>query len=176
MLEVGDSETVYTNPWFSVASTEVRVSDRGYRYYWVEKGDSSLVVPRTRDNGTWVMINSERPTFPGERSLEFPQGGIDASERPEDAAERELLEETGYRALSLTKLGTLQEAAGFATSRIHLFLAEVEQSVEPSPEPLEIANQVMEMTFPEIRSALDAGRIVDAATVAALAMNDFSDV
>jgi len=41
-------------------------------------------------------------------------GGIDGDESPEEAAEREVLEETGYRAKAVRKLGGLIESHFFA--------------------------------------------------------------
>lgn len=116
------------------------------------------------------MLRCMRLTFPGEWALEFPQGGLDAGESAEDAAERELVEETGHRVLSLRRLGVLQEAAGFVTSRVHVFSADVARVGAPRPEPLEAQNEVVELPAADVRSALVAGHIVDASSVAALGL------
>ncbi|HEX8082028.1 MAG TPA: NUDIX hydrolase [Jatrophihabitans sp.] len=170
MFEITQHEIVHRNPWFGVVSAVVGAAGDEHPYFWVEKPDSSLVIARERASGAWVMLRCQRPTFPGEWTLEFPQGGLDTGERAEDAAERELVEETGHRVLSLRRLGVLQEAAGFATSRVHVFSADVARDAAPRPEPLEAQNEVVELPDAEVRSALLAGRIVDASSVAALAL------
>ena len=59
-----------------------------------------------------------------QRSLELPQGGWETADvNPEDLARGELREETGLTAASMTFLGTLWIAYGFARQKLHVFLA-----------------------------------------------------
>lgn len=60
--------------------------------------------------------------------LEIPAGTLDrrtdgSSEPPDEAAQRELVEETGYRAAQLRRLGSFFTAPGFTDEEIHLYLA-----------------------------------------------------
>jgi 8-oxo-dGTP pyrophosphatase MutT (NUDIX family) len=56
-------------------------------------------------------------------SLEIPGGVVDAGESPEDAARRELREETGYEAESLELLLTLEPNPALQANRCFTFLA-----------------------------------------------------
>jgi ADP-ribose diphosphatase len=73
--------------------------------------------------------------------LTFPKGKIDPGEDILTAAERELMEETGFAAAKLSHLHSLSLAAGYSTHFTHIILAE---GLSPAlaegdePEPLEI--------------------------------------
>lgn len=68
--------------------------------------------------------------------LELPAGGIDDGESPEQAAARELLEETGYRVGQLDNLGTFITAPGSSNEQATFFLAR-ELSFDASAKKLE---------------------------------------
>ncbi len=57
-------------------------------------------------------------------TTEFPAGLVEPGEDPRQAAQRELLEETGQRAGRLTPLGKVQPNPAFMGNWCHLFLAE----------------------------------------------------
>jgi ADP-ribose pyrophosphatase len=59
----------------------------------------------------------------GALSLEIPGGVIDPGERPEEAAQRELREETGYEADSFEPLLTLDANPALQANRCHTLLA-----------------------------------------------------
>lgn len=89
----------------------------------------------TLDAPTWVNVIAR---LPGERvllvrqwrygiaapTLEIPGGMVEPEEAPQDAAGRELLEETGYRAGRLTYLGEVEPNPAFITNRCLTFVAD----------------------------------------------------
>lgn len=79
------------------------------------------VVPITKD-GKVIVVKQFRP--PTEKYVvEFPAGLNDRSETLENAARRELIEETGYRAGSLKEITTGPLSAGASTEVLTLYLA-----------------------------------------------------
>jgi 8-oxo-dGTP pyrophosphatase MutT (NUDIX family) len=123
-------------PWTTVATEELqdsavfRVSRRLARhprtgdthpFFRIDASDWVNVVPITRD-GQLVMIRQFRHGS-GEITLEVPGGIVDPGERPSEAAARELLEETGYRAGALAPIGRANPNPALFGNRVHSFLA-----------------------------------------------------
>ena len=96
--------------------------------------------------------------------LEIPAGILDIEgEDPEDAAARELREETGLRAVSVERLGVIHTSPGFTDERIELFVARAEREGDP-----EEGITLVRMPFDEAVAAVRDGRITDAKTMVAL--------
>jgi ADP-ribose pyrophosphatase len=66
---------------------------------------------------------------------EVPAGMIERGEPPIETAHRELLEETGYRAASLSFLWSMYTTPGFCDERISFFVADGLTVGEAQPEP-----------------------------------------
>lgn len=88
----------------------------------VEVAPAVVIVP-VLDDGSVILIRNERYAV-GEELLEFAAGKLDKpGEDPADAARRELLEETGYTARNLQRLGGFYTSPGACTEFMHAFLA-----------------------------------------------------
>jgi ADP-ribose diphosphatase len=109
--------------------------------------------------------------------LEIPAGTLDrdpetgATEDPALAARRELEEETGYRAGSWQQLASFWTAPGFASERMHLYLATDLSPAHPDERlgPDEDEHLRLERRpFAEAVAAVDAGEIADAKSLVGL--------
>ena len=91
--------------------------------------DWVLVVPVTPDRRV-VMVRQYR--HGNERiGLELPGGLVDPADgAPAEAAERELLEETGFRAAQLVKIGECFPQPAILTNRCHFYLARNAEKVQ----------------------------------------------
>jgi 8-oxo-dGTP pyrophosphatase MutT (NUDIX family) len=110
---------------FSVSRTwvrEPRAGGRSHPFYRIDAGEWVNVIPVTRDEEV-VMVRQYRHGA-REFTLEIPGGIVDPGESPVEAAARELLEETGYRAGSVQPLGALNPNPALFGNRVHTFLAE----------------------------------------------------
>jgi ADP-ribose pyrophosphatase len=160
-------EYVYQNPWCAFRVDEAELpSGLRIEYGVLESGGFAAVVPVT-NRGDVVLVRQWRQPL-GAFTLELPSGGVDAGEKPEQAARRELFEETGYRAEGLEHLASVHTSTGRSTEVCHLFrCVAVRDERGPRPEPTEFI-QVVELSCGEAMEKVRGGGITDAATVLGL--------
>lgn len=119
---VDTSEIAFQTEWFSVERQ--RYDDikalQGKPYYRINAPDGVIVLALTPGNKI-VLVDQFRPAL-GHRTLEVPAGSVDSHESPEEAAARELYEETGYICKSLTQLKSGQLMASRLNARLFSFI------------------------------------------------------
>jgi ADP-ribose diphosphatase len=109
----------------------------------------------------------------GQGLLEIPAGTLDvhdgATEDPDVAARRELEEETGHRAASWRKLASFWTAPGFASEKMHLYLAEGLVPVADDDDRLapdeDEALELRHLPLDEAVRMVEAGQIADAKSI-----------
>jgi ADP-ribose pyrophosphatase len=125
-----------------------------------------MVIPELRD-GRIVLIRGTRDTTGRQPKYELPAGAIEPKETPEQAALRELAEETGYVAAQIIYVGTFIESPGISASRCSTYIGrgldQLEQSLDPAEDWIPHA-----MTLDEVDNLSLTGEIVDGSTLAAL--------
>lgn len=92
-----DTEYLVNAPWLKVAKEKCELPNGKVidDFYTLWQPDWVLILARTTE-GKWVMTEQYRHGT-GKIALEFPAGIIDKDETPEQAAQRELQEECGYK-------------------------------------------------------------------------------
>jgi ADP-ribose pyrophosphatase len=158
---------LYRNLWCAFRVDEVVLPNGATIEYGVlEGGGFATVVPVT-DGGKVVLVRQWRQPL-SFFTLELPSGGVDKGEDPRLAAERELFEETGYRAGGLEHLVSVHTSTGRTDEVCHLFRCRaLRDPGGPRPEPTEFI-QVVELPFEEALKGISDGAITDAATVLGL--------
>lgn len=129
----------------------------------------ALAVPVTPE-GKLVLVRQYRFAVSG-RLLEFPAGTVEAHEDPAQTIQREIEEETGYRAHRWQKLGEFALAPGYSDEMIYAFLAQDLEKLEtpPSQDDDEDMELVL-MTPQELEQAILAGEPVDAKSIASFVL------
>jgi len=80
------------------------------------------VVAAVLERDACVLIGRRQPWQSHPLQWEFPGGKVEPGETPEQAARRELLEETGYEADTVKLLGGLSPSVARFTNRMWCFL------------------------------------------------------
>jgi ADP-ribose pyrophosphatase len=122
------------------------------------------------DDGRVCLIRNERIAV-GKNLIELPAGTLEPGEDPAATAHRELIEETGYRAERVEKLGEFFMSPGILDERMHVYVAHGLEAGASALEPGENIESFVTSWDDAMRMAMD-GSIEDAKTLAALLMYD----
>ena len=161
------SERIYESPWCGLRRDFIELPNgKEQEYHIFEIPDAVAVVPVLAD-GSIVMVGQYR--YPhGKTHWEIPAGRIADGEEPVRCAEREMLEETGYRPGRLVDLPGFYPTNGNSAHYAHAFVGlDCEHVGEPE---LDDAEQLIVRVFSrdEARALLHCGRIADAFTALSL--------
>jgi ADP-ribose pyrophosphatase len=162
------SERLLSNRYFSLRSDRLRLPDGGIKdpYFVLERPDAAIIVPVTESNEV-VLVRQYRPPLEM-MELGLPAGLVEEGERPEEAARRELAEETGYTGGEWELLGSLASSPSLKDNWAYLFLARgVEETAAPDPDEHELV-EVVKVPLEDLRGLVQAGKIVSSSGVAAV--------
>ncbi|AFY55986.1 NTP pyrophosphohydrolase [Rivularia sp. PCC 7116] len=127
----------------------------------------ALAVPVTPE-GKLILLRQYRFAVGG-RLLEFPAGTVEEGESPFQTIQREIQEETGYRARKWQKLGNFFLAPGYSDEIIYAYLAEDLEKLEVPPNLDEDEDiEVLFFTPAELEKAILEGDAVDSKTISSL--------
>lgn len=140
----------------------------------VEHPGAVAVLAITKDGDAFFVRQFRKPVE--KELLEIPAGKLDPNETPTACAARELTEETGMAAGSLREIAFFYSSPGFASEKLHVFLAtELYPNYVARPED-EIL-QVEKIPFHEALAMARNGRIEDGKTLIALLLaGDLTDL
>jgi ADP-ribose diphosphatase len=131
----------------------------------VEHDEVVGIVPLDSEGNVILVRQFRLPAQ--EILLEIPAGGVDAGESAEEAAQRELQEETGYRAAQLDRLAGFFVSPGYCTEFIHVFLAtDLSESVIAADEDENIALERMPLA--QAVQLIQSGQIKDGKSIVGL--------
>jgi 8-oxo-dGTP pyrophosphatase MutT (NUDIX family) len=173
-IERLSTREVYRNNWMTLREDAIRRQDGSDGIYGViDKPAYALVIARSpaEDGDRFRLVEQFRYPL-GLRRWEFPQGtapGL-AEAEPAELAARELREETGLRAATMTALGMLDVAPGMSSQRGQVFLATELTEGAPDREPEEQDMRSAWFGRRDLERMIRDGEITDAQSIAAWAL------
>jgi ADP-ribose pyrophosphatase len=130
---------------------------------------AGVIVPLL-DDGRVCLIRNWRVAV-NQTLIELPAGTLEPPEPPEKTAERELIEETGYRAAKIEFLHAFFLSPGILDEKMYLYLATGLTAGEPAREDgEEIENWLVPLD--EAIAMIFRGEIQDAKTIVGLLWAD----
>ncbi|SPE28679.1 Hydrolase, NUDIX family [Burkholderiales bacterium] len=158
-----ESQLAYDGVFFQVLRDRVRCADGhvGVREFIHHPG--AVMIIAMPDQHTVLLERQFRYAL-GRSFIEMPAGKLEGGEPPLACAQRELIEETGYRAARWDHLGAFHNAIGYSDEKIEVYLARELDYVGTSTE----AGEVLEVFSAPWRSLLEwtrTGIVSDVKTI-----------
>ena len=120
------SQVVFQGHFLHALQDTVALPDgsTAVREYVVHPG-AVMIIPMLEDtSGNWRVVLERQFRYPvGRVMVEFPAGKLDAGEPSLACAQRELQEETGYRATEWARAGQLHPTIAYSTEHIDIWFA-----------------------------------------------------
>jgi 8-oxo-dGTP pyrophosphatase MutT (NUDIX family) len=166
--QVLGSKLLISERWLQLREDRVRLAN-GFeidRFHVIHGPDWASVLCVTEASEV-VLVRQYRHGIT-QTSLELPAGVIEANETPEEAARRELAEETGYESDDWVRIQTVSTEPARHTTQAHFYCARgARRTRQPSPEESEVL-EVVKVPLAELARLVTDGAIVHGVHVGAI--------
>lgn len=168
--QILDTRTIAKTRLFRVEELDLRFSNGvEVRYERLRAGTRGAVLVVPMLDADTVLLIREYAVGVGRYELALPKGRIEDDESPLEAANREMMEETGYGANNLTFVTSLTLAPGYIGHATHIVLAEdLFEQRQTGDEPEEI--EVVPWRLSRLQELLACEDCTEARSIAALFM------
>jgi ADP-ribose pyrophosphatase len=158
---------IYKNKWMRLREDIAELPNGRKTIYGVcEFGECVGVLPFVDDQHV-LLVRQYRYVQQENHRWEMPTGGIRPGETPEQAAQRELMEEGGYCANQLNWISTYYPSKSICYETAHLYIGRSLVSAGALPDETEFFERAM-LPFEEVLNMVKISEIRDSMTVIAV--------
>jgi ADP-ribose pyrophosphatase len=169
--EILTSKIVFERlPWLQILSEDVKLPDGQVveGYLRLVSPDFVMIVPMNHKQELG-LIRSYKHGIKG-IDLQPPAGYLEVNEDPLNAAQRELLEETGHQSQDWQMLGAYFISGNQGAGKAHFFLAKhCEFATDPNPGDLEV-QETLWIPIPEVKNMWQTGQFQQLSSIAILGL------
>lgn len=160
------SQSIYEGRIIQVRVDEVELPNGKTASREIVHHNGAVAVLAVTDEDKIVLVRQYRK--PMDRILlEIPAGKLEGDEDPKSCAERELVEETGFKAKNMELIASFYTSPGFSDELVHLYRGRGLTSGEATPDEDEFV-EVLYLSLPEAKKYIETGEIKDAKTIMAI--------
>lgn len=160
-----NSQIVYDGKIITVRRDEIELANGRKSFREVVEHSGGVVIVALKGDSILFVKQFRYPIK--EVITELPAGKLEKGEDPDAACERELEEETGYRAKHWTSLGYIYTSIGFCDEKLYIYLAQELEFVGEHPDEGEILENY-EYKIKDVEEMIQNGKINDAKTICAI--------
>ena len=165
-FELLGKRDVYEGKKLKVSVETIRLPDGRETEREVIRHPGAVAIAPLIAPGEVILIKQFRYCV-GKVLWEIPAGTLEEGETPIECAQRELIEESGYRAGKLEPMGGFFPTPGICTEYLSVFLATELEPCQAAPDADEVIT-VHRVSLDEALRMIDDGEIVDAKTIVGL--------
>jgi ADP-ribose pyrophosphatase len=164
--EPKEPELVFEGKKFKVVREKIVTPAGNQKVREIVRHPGACVIVPLLDDGRVCLIRNYRIAV-RQTLIELPAGTLEPPEPPLTTAERELIEETGYRARKMEFLHAIYPSPGILDEKMHLYLA---TGLTAGPTAREEGEEIenLEVPWDEALDMIGRGEIQDAKTIVGL--------
>jgi ADP-ribose pyrophosphatase len=137
-----------------------------FEYATLFNDTTESVMVAVQDEDSNIILVEQFWSAAEKKGLVFPGGKIDQGETPEQAAKREVAEETGYYPKKIEKIGEVDIMPKYIKAKTHLYIASDLEKTDNFKGDEQFSMKVVVISKDELKQRINDNRLEDSRTLA----------